>query len=154
MDIIFRQMKEDDVQIVQKIADSVIQTDFPDYDPSIKSKILREDLNMFEKITPPFVTWVALVDTITVGFITGIGPIGGILTIHWLLIQKEYQKKGIGRKLTQAYIHHAQEQGAHGVHLFSADFNVPFYEKLGFEKVGLVRKGYWGADDYFMNKVL
>jgi ribosomal protein S18 acetylase RimI-like enzyme len=45
-------------------------------------------------------------------------------------------------------------QGVHGIHLFSAEENLLFYEKLGFERVGLVKKSYYGHDDYFMNEII
>jgi ribosomal protein S18 acetylase RimI-like enzyme len=81
-------------------------------------------------------------------------PIGGVGDIHWLLVDKRFQGKGIGRQLVDAYIKDAKKHGAHAIHLYSSEVNTAFYEKLGFEKVGLVRKNYWGSDDYFMNLVM
>jgi len=155
MNLVIRPINEEEAEEAQRVAESVMKSDFPEYDLVKKPRILQEDLNISDRIhTPLFVTWVALMDGKIVGVISGLGPVCEVLMIHWIIVKKEYQKQDIGRKMTTEFIAWAKEKGANGVHLFSPDFNVPFYEKLGFEKVGLVRKSFWGADDYFMNKVI
>jgi GNAT superfamily N-acetyltransferase len=155
MDITIRPITKEEIDAFQEVADSVMETCFPEYPEDIKPRILKEDLNISLRMeVPDFTHWGAFVDGKAVGLLAGMNPIGGILNIHWIIVLKEYQGKGIGKKLLEEHTEWAKTKGAHALHLFAPDFNVPFYEKMGFENVGLVRKNFWGADDYFMNKVL
>lgn len=154
MNLVVRPIKEEEVEEAQLLADSVMDADFPEYDSAKKPRILKEDLNIADRIhINSFTTWVTIIDGKIVGLISGI-LVCEVLMIHWIIVAKKCQKQGVGRKITEEFLKWGKENGANSAHLFSPDFNIPFYEKLGFENVGLVRKSFWGADDYFMNKVL
>jgi RimJ/RimL family protein N-acetyltransferase len=78
-------------------------------------------------------------------------------------IRDEYQNKGLGKILTQYMLDIAKERGMKKVELTVVSYNeraIHVYEKIGFEKEGLIRMEYWNqklgkyGDAYFMGKIL
>jgi RimJ/RimL family protein N-acetyltransferase len=78
-------------------------------------------------------------------------------------IHDEYQNKGLGKILTQYMLEIAKERGVRKVELTVVSYNdraIHVYEKMGFEKEGLIRMEYWNpqlekyGDAYFMGKIL
>ncbi|MEC4848005.1 MAG: GNAT family N-acetyltransferase [Nitrosarchaeum sp.] len=84
-------------------------------------------------------TIVALLDGKVVGattllietkFIHNGGKVGHIEDV---VVNKEYQKKGIGEKMITYLLRYAKEQGCYKTILDCVDDVKPFYEKLGFK---------------------
>ncbi len=78
-------------------------------------------------------------------------------------VRDDYQNKGLGKILTQYMLDIAKERGMKKVELTVVSYNkraVHIYEKMGFEKEGLIRMEYWSpklgkyGDTYFMGKLL
>lgn len=95
----------------------------------------------FEKINsnPDHLIIVALIDGKVVGattllietkFIHNGGKVGHIEDV---VVDKEYQKKGIGEKMINYLLRYAKEQGCYKTILDCVDDVKPFYEKLGFK---------------------
>lgn len=95
----------------------------------------------FEKINSnqDQLTIVALLDGKVVGattllietkFIHNGGKVGHIEDV---VVNKEYQKKGIGEKMITYLLRYAKEQGCYKTILDCVDDIKPFYEKLGFK---------------------
>jgi len=95
----------------------------------------------FEKINSnkDQLTIVALLDGKVVGattllietkFIHNGGKVGHIEDV---VVNNEYQKKGIGEKMITYLLRYAKEQGCYKTILDCADDVKPFYEKLGFK---------------------
>ncbi|MBS3925277.1 MAG: GNAT family N-acetyltransferase [Nitrosarchaeum sp.] len=95
----------------------------------------------FEKINSnqDQLTIVALLDGKVVGaatllietkFIHNGGKVGHIEDV---VVNKEYQKKGIGEKMITYLLRYAKEQGCYKTILDCVDDVKPFYEKLGFK---------------------
>ncbi|SRR5258708_497261 len=155
MKILIRQIKPDDLVQTQVAAALVMQTDFDYYSPEIKQQILNEDLDLAGRLTADDMTnWGAFNNDKMLGFLTGIGPIAGVVEIHWIMVLKESQGNGVGRKLLDELGTWAKNQGAHAIHLMSPEQNITFYENNGFENIGLVKRSYYDHDDYFMHKIL
>src|SRR3990167_145983 len=130
MEITVRPITKDETTAFQQVANAVMENCFPEYADEIKPRILKEDLNIELRMgVSDFTHWGAFIDGKPVGLLAGMNPIGGVLIIHWIIVLKEYQKKGVGRKLMDEHVAWAKKRGAHAVHLFSPDFNVVFYEK-------------------------
>jgi glucosamine-phosphate N-acetyltransferase len=53
--------------------------------------------------------------------------------IEDVVVDKEYQKKGIGEKIIMYVLRYAKDQGCYKTILDCADEVKPFYEKLGFK---------------------
>ena len=62
----------------------------------------------------------------------------------------DYQGKGYGRILLQAYLDHAKEQGRQGVTLTCLEKKLGFYEKLGFRNYGGSDSNHGGAQWFNM----
>jgi len=95
----------------------------------------------FEKINsnPDYLIIVALTDGKVVGattllietkFIHNGGKVGHIEDV---VVNKEYQKKGIGEKMINYLLRYAKDQGCYKTILDCVDDVKPFYEKLGFK---------------------
>ncbi|MDE1766909.1 MAG: GNAT family N-acetyltransferase [Thaumarchaeota archaeon] len=54
--------------------------------------------------------------------------------IEDVVVAKEFQGKGIGQKVVQALLEHAEKKGCYKTILDCSDDLIPFYEKLGFKK--------------------
>lgn len=63
-------------------------------------------------------------------FIHNGGKVGHIEDV---VVNKKYQKKGIGEKMIKYLLRYAQEQGCYKTILDCVDDVKPFYEKLGFK---------------------
>ncbi len=153
MYIKFREINKAEIPLIKKIIESNIRTDFPEYSQRIKEYILKHELDLEEKLSISiFNVWGAFKEDKPVGYLIGFGPVGGVVEIHWLGVLKALQGKGIATKFVEFFLDWAKNNGAHAIHLYSSKENLAFYEKLDFEKVGLIRKSFWGSDDYFMSK--
>ncbi|MDE1863132.1 MAG: GNAT family N-acetyltransferase [Thaumarchaeota archaeon] len=102
----------------------------------------RKASSIFDKISSDKseAIYVAVVDSKIVGaasiiveqkFIHNGGKAGHIEDVA---VAKEFQGKGIGKKVVLALIEHAQKSGCYKTILDCSDDLVPFYEKLGFKK--------------------
>jgi putative acetyltransferase len=78
-------------------------------------------------------------------------------------IRDDYQNKGLGKILTQYMLDIAKERGMKKVELTVVTQNeraIHIYEKMGFEKEGLIRLEHWNpilgeyGDVHFMGKLL
>ena len=131
--IIIRKLQKEDLQngFLQTL-DSLRQTS--NMDKKIAEKI-------FDKINsnPDQIVVVAVIEGKIVGsttllietkFIHNGGKIGHIEDV---VVDKEYQRKGIGEKIIMYLLRYAKEQGCYKTILDCADDVKPFYEKLGFK---------------------
>ncbi len=130
--IIRKLQKEDLTNGFLQTLDSLRQTSNTD------KKIIEKT---FEKINSnkDQLTIVALLDGKVVGattllietkFIHNGGKVGHIEDV---VVNNEYQKKGIGEKMITYLLRYAKEQGCYKTILDCADDVKPFYEKLGFK---------------------
>lgn len=96
---------------------------------------------IFDKINsnPDHIVAVAIIEGKVVGsttllietkFIHNGGKVGHIEDV---VVDKEYQRKGIGEKIVMYLLRYAKDQGCYKTILDCADDVKPFYEKLGFK---------------------
>jgi len=96
---------------------------------------------LFDKINsnPDHIVAVAIIEGKIVGSITLLietkfihngGKVGHIEDV---VVDKEYQGKGIGGKIVMYLLRYAKDQGCYKTILDCADDVKPFYEKLGFK---------------------
>ena len=132
-DLIIRKLQKEDLTngFLQTL-DSLRQTSNTD------KKIIEKT---FEKINSnqDQLTIVVLLDGKVVGattllietkFIHDGGKVGHIEDV---VVDKKYQKKGIGEKMIKYLLRYAKEQGCYKTILDCVDDVKPFYEKLGFK---------------------
>ena len=107
------------------------------------SHIKPKKANMiFDKISknPHQVIYVAVDNSEIIGsasilieqkFIHEGGKVGHIEDV---VVRKEFQGKGVGRKIVVALLKYAQKQGCYKTILDCTDELIPFYEKMGFKR--------------------
>lgn len=81
---------------------------------------------------------------------------GGVAKIESLLVKEDKHRQGIGRKLVAEAEAIAKEAGAHKVYLISGkDWQaVRFYQALGYDNEGLLRRHHQGEDYIQFSKFL
>lgn len=90
-----------------------------------------------------------------VGLLLGTPPEGGVGTIIWVLVAREYQRKGIGRQLFEEACERYRNMDGHKVKLTVPNKEtVRFYEKLGMSVEGEHRNHWWHVDIWSMGKTL
>lgn len=81
-------------------------------------------------------------------------PYGGVSFCRWLGVLKKHQKKGIGRKLVQAWEKLAKSQSCHKIELASQPLARKFYEKVGLKLEGERKLSYFGTDQFIFGKII
>ena len=131
--IIIRKLQKEDLQngFLQTL-DSLRQTS--NMDKKIAEKIFDKINSNLDQIVAVAVIEGKIVGSTTLlietKFIHNGGKIGHIEDV---VVDKEYQRKGIGEKIIMYLLRYAKEQGCYKTILDCADDVKPFYEKLGFK---------------------
>ncbi len=98
--------------------------------------------SIFDKISknPDHVIYVAIYNGEIIGattllieqkFIHDGGKVGHIEDV---VVRKEYQGKGVGKKIVNALLKYAEQKGCYKTILDCSDELVPFYESIGFKR--------------------
>jgi len=135
-----------------------MKTAFPCYSPVLADFFIN-------KIYTPvnFIYWlnnnlktiiVARLGAEILGFAVIDQPYGGVSFCRWLAILPEHQKKGLGKKLIEAWIEMAKMQGCHKVELASQPLARGFYEKAGLTLEGERKMSYFGIDQFVFGKII
>lgn len=149
-----REITAEETPTLTKLIKGILKEDFP-YKERVRSFLLKEELNIEAKIKiPDFTVWAAFEEEKPIAFLIALRPFGGVTQVHWLGVSKKSRGQGIGRRLLTSYASWAKKQGAHEIDLYSLVNAVSFYKKLGFAKIALLKKHYFGVDDYLMTKTL
>lgn len=89
------------------------------------------------------------------GLLIAIGSPGGVTFINWLGVKKQFQRRGIGKKLIQAWQDWAKRRGYHKLRASTTNSeNHAFYEKLGFFLEGVKKKDRYGLDHFVFGKII
>lgn len=152
MEIFIRPLNTKDKKQLQDLFKKTVHSEFPEYSAGLKH--YYSSGKYFERMMALPITFGAFEKEQLIGFIIAEDAFGGIVFAHWLTIMREYQKKGIGKKLVRTLEEEAIQRGAHGIYLEADIRNVPFYESLGYSILGHDEHGYFGLDEYFMKKLL
>ncbi len=109
----------------------------------LRNKILRIPLGMNIKNDPLHEE----VEDIHIGYFKNHKVIGGLILrdvgnqtfkIRQVVVSNDFQKKGIGQKMISFSEQYALRNGFNQIELNARNVAVPFYEKLGYQKVGTV----------------
>lgn len=123
---------------------------------------LQENFNYFPKAAQDFylaINWQTQRGLLTcawqaekiIGFVLGTLPEGGVGTIIWLIVDKQFQSKGIGKLLLDQAKTYYRNLGAHKIKLtVQSEKAIQFYLREGFEKEALHKKHWWQMDFWSM----
>lgn len=81
-------------------------------------------------------------------------PFLGVSFCSWLMVDRKFQGKGIGTRLLQQLEKTAVKKGAHMIYLYTSKHNVSYYKKIGYELGGIIKKSWFGQDNYIFSKLL
>jgi ribosomal protein S18 acetylase RimI-like enzyme len=76
----------------------------------------------------------------------GHDPTGKNMVVFALAVLPEYQKRGIARQLMSRFVKEARDQQKENVLLMCKPHLIDYYERLGFEHVGLSKSTHGGAE--------
>jgi len=80
---------------------------------------------------------------------------GGCLDIRFLWVHEDFRGEGLGSKLMRAVEQEAIRRGCHIATLETHSFQAPgFYEKLGYEEIGVLDGYPIGHKKHYLKKVL
>lgn len=138
--------------------DKALKEDFPEYQPKVAEIYRKHVFNKkyFKKVIRdkenPF--FGAFAKDRLVGFLNVISEFGGAVRFQWLIINKDYRGKGAGMTLLKRAEDWALKHKSHYAYLYTAKETISYYEKRGYRYVGVMRKTWFGVDEYIMEKLL
>lgn len=129
---------------------------FPEYSEKTKKYLneTKEKTFIDEVENKVFFYFGAWKENTLVGIIEGGFLGGGVAYCSWLLVHPDFQHQGIGKKLLDSIEEMLIKKGIHSLHLYASKWNNPYYEKMGFEQVGLYRNAWYGSSDYLYAKTI
>jgi GNAT superfamily N-acetyltransferase len=93
-------------------------------------------------------------DAKLVGLMDSEKPSLGVSMCTWLMVEPEYQKKGVGKRLIETWIKESKELDAHSVYLYANKRNINYYKKLEFNHLGLWENSWFGDDLHIFTKTI
>lgn len=79
---------------------------------------------------------------------------GGVSFGHWLAVDRDFQRKGVGSSLLKFWEKEALSEGCHALELFTTKNDVEFYVNRGFTLVGEFPKAWYGLDHFHFYKTI
>lgn len=147
-----KSLKGKGLSSLRKLYSGTIHDDFPEYGKKTLSHFTSSAY--FKKMANLEVKLGAFWDAELVGFLLAPRPEGGVLDIYWLAVGRNYRGRGIGSALLSHAERKALKMGVHNIRLNCDKRLCRFYEKHGFEVMGLDKKGYYGVDKFSMRKII
>lgn len=78
----------------------------------------------------------------------------GVWLSNWIMVDQKYRGQGIATHLIKQWEEEGIKRGAHCLMLFTENRNIDFYKKRGFTLMGIMKKGYYGADDVWFYRII
>jgi ribosomal protein S18 acetylase RimI-like enzyme len=155
-EIVIRSLTLQDKDQYMDLFTQMLSIDFRMYSEKTKQFLIKNKDHDFdsEVASERFFYFGAFQDTKLVAITNGMSIEGGVATCVWLLVYPDFQHQGIGKKLLQTMEAALIKNGIHSVHLYSSKWNNSYYEKMGFEQVGLYKNAWYGSSDYLYAKTI
>lgn len=145
-----KKIDKHDLSQLEKVYISTIKQEFPEYSHNISNHFISDKYKtyMFEH---EYLLG-AYVDTNLVGYLIAGKEFGGVIFISWIAVLHDFQGKGIGYMLLQELEKIAIEKGVHALQLEADKRNIAYYEKHGWKVFGQNKNGYFGLENYHLQK--
>ena len=147
-----KSLKREDLPSLRRIYIKTIHDDFPEYGKKTLDHFTSRAY--WKKMANLEVKLGAFWDGELVGFLLASRPEGGVLSIYWLSVGRNYRGRGIGTALLSHAEKKALKMGVHNIRVDCDKRLCRFYKKHGFEVMALDKKGYYGVDNYIMRKII
>ncbi len=158
--MIIRKLEEKDIDVFFETFSSLVRSEFPEYTTSSHEAMLSQK-RMFGKekylqhlIKDNRIILGAYIGDKLVGILDGEIPFCGVSLLCWLMVEKKYQRQGIGKALLKYYENTLKRSGGHSIYLYADKRNKELYLKLGYEYVGVHRKSWFGLDHIYFTKLI
>lgn len=156
--LIIKKITHQESNSLFEVFSKIVKTEFPEYSSKVIQYLLTHPRaftkESFKRKIEEESHWalLAYIKGTLVGFIYGEATHGGVSSVYWLGIDREFQRKGIGSVLLLKWETIVKEEGAHVIHLYTFERDLGFYEKLGYKTIGLDKKSYYGVDLHILRK--
>lgn len=157
METIIRKVKAGDVSDIFSHYKDWVMGLFPEYSETLRKNLVKKVFDeeyVNKKIKEKGIVLAAISEGQLVGVLIADKLFGGISYGAWLIVDSNFQRKGIGKNLLKHWEDEVRKQGGHGLRLDADKRNVEYYKKMGFRMIGLERKGYFGTDNYLFQKTI
>lgn len=144
---------------VYEVFSSILKDSFPEYSPRLIKFFLTKDFppsSWRKKLEGNKITVFGAYDRgRIVGILVTDKLYGGVSYCTWLGVLKEFQGRGIGRKLVEKWEQKIKKIGGHKLMLITQEeTNRGFYKKLRFNEEGFEEKSWFGLDCWKFGKVI
>lgn len=158
MSFTIRKIHPDEIKKFLVTFTSGVKKDFVEYTPKTRDFIVTQEFN-YKKLTTGlkhkiFTILAAFIKGEIVGYAIGADWNGGVASLYWLGVLAPYREQGIASALLKKFEQEMVKLGVHNLELRSPERNLKFYSKRGYTNVGLIKKTFFAADDYFFYKLL
>jgi len=147
-----RFINENDTLSLENIYKEVLQQEFPHYSPRLRQHF-SESSYKDAMLSLPLKVGAFDGDNI-IGFLLANPPYGGVIFVQWIGVKKQYQGKGVGKKLLEFIENYAEEQGAHNIFLEAEEEKKDYYVQRGYTIFGFNEKGWYGLSTHLLKKQL
>jgi ribosomal protein S18 acetylase RimI-like enzyme len=135
-----------------------VSTEFPEYSPKAKEYIFsrgwnKERYESFLNNQNRFILGAWYGEKLT-AILDAELPFMGVCFCSWIMVDRQFQKKGIGTKLLRQLEEEMRQRHAHMIFLYASSHNNSYYEKLGYEWSGIMKKSWFGQDHNVFTKLL
>jgi ribosomal protein S18 acetylase RimI-like enzyme len=156
MKIEIRKATKEDIDKIFEKFKTWIMDFFHEYSVSLRKKFLEKDFNKeyLYKQAEEGLVMIPFVNSEPIGLLVADELSAGISYCSWVLVDREFQGKGIGKTLLKSWEDEIKKIGGHGLRLNADKRNVEYYKRLGFRLIGLHEKGYYGTDNYLFQKTI
>ncbi len=89
-----------------------------------------------------------------IGLLHADKPYGGVSFCVWLMVDPNFQGKGIGTQLIKEWEVQVLENKGHMQMLTADKRNIEYYKSLGFKQTQYLEKGWFGQNEYTMTKLI
>ena len=158
MAYLIKQLSLKHIDEITSIVSYAIKNDFPEYKKETNLAYLqifnKEFFTKFLKDHKKHI-FSAFSKNVLTGFVCMKEDFGGVLFIDWLVVKKEFRKKGVGTFLLNETAKWALKNKFHYLYLFTeSNQNIAFYEKRGFRYIGKHLNSWFGETEHELGKSL
>lgn len=147
-----RELRENDYEEFHNLYSQILLEAFPEFSSNIKNFLSAKEKTRKRFDNP--IKFGAFISGKMIGYIIVGKPGAGVTKIDWLGIRKDYQNNRIGSNLIDRAEKLAKQRGVHNIQLICDKHLAGFYQRNGYEIIGLDEKSYFGLDTYIMKKLL
>lgn len=135
-----------------------VKSEFPEYTPNIQEYIFTKGWSkqLYENWLKNRQRYIvgAWHDDTLIGIVDAQMPYLGVSFCNWVMVTKEFQRKGVGRQLLEHFEQIMKSKGAHMTYLYTSEQTVSFYTRVGYQYCGVMKQSWFGHDHYILTKLI